>query len=131
MRVAIYYSSRVLEWLECMCACVIYVSFWSFLWVQKFLDWCWKVNTMEKIKFLAILKIPKLEFEEPSTSLLADFNKSSCLSHIFWPGPLPFKNGESILAPFLASLKDSLSNISQIRFLLHFISFYFYFLYFM
>ena len=86
---------------------------------------------MEKIKFLAILKIPKLEFEESSSSLLADFNKSSYLSHIFWPGPLPFKNGESVLAPFLASLKDSLSNISQIRFLLHFISFYFYFLYFM
>ena len=84
---------------------------------------------MEKIKFLAILKIAKLEFEESSTSLLADFNKSSCLSHIFWPEPLPFKNGESVLAPFLASLKDSLSNISQIRFLLHFISFFFFFVF--
>ena len=84
---------------------------------------------MVKINFLAVLKIAKPEYKESSTSLLADFNKSSCLSHIFWLGPLPFNNGEFVLAPFLASLKDSLSNISQIRFLLHFISFLFFVFY--
>ena len=84
---------------------------------------------MVKINFLAVLKIAKPEHKESSTSLLADFSKSSCLSHIFWPGPLPFNNGEFVLAPFLASLKDSLSNISQIRFLLHFISFFFFFVF--